>query len=34
MIKNYKGLKVRQKAYQLCLKTYKITNAFPKEGKY
>ena len=34
MIKNYKGLKVWQKAYQLCIKTYKITKGFPKEERY
>ncbi|MFQ6078486.1 MAG: four helix bundle protein [Thermodesulfobacteriota bacterium] len=34
MIKNYKGLKVWQKAYQLCIKTYKITKGFPKKERY
>ena len=34
MIKNYKGLKVWQKAYQFCIKTYKITKGFPKEERY
>jgi len=34
MINNYKGLKVWQKAYQLCIKTYKITKGFPKEERY
>jgi len=34
MLKNYKKLKVWQKAYQLCIKTYKITKGFPKEERY
>ena len=34
MIKNYKALKVWQKAYQLCIKTYKITKGFPREERY
>ena len=34
MLKNYKELKVWQKAYQLCIKTYKITKGFPKEERY
>ena len=34
MIKNYKALKVWQKSYQLCIKTYKITKGFPKEERY
>jgi four helix bundle protein len=34
MLKNYKELKVWQKAYQLCLITYKITGRFPKEEIY
>lgn len=34
MLKNYKELKVWQKAYQLCLELYKITKAFPGEEKY
>ena len=34
MLKNYKELKVWQKAYQLCLEVYKITRAFPKEEIY
>ncbi len=34
MLKNYKELKVWQKAYQLCLEIYKITKDFPKEERY
>ncbi|MBM4279061.1 MAG: four helix bundle protein [Deltaproteobacteria bacterium] len=34
MLKNYKELKVWQKAYQLCLKIYKTTKSFPKEERY
>ena len=34
MLKNYKELKVWQKAYQLCIKTYKITKGFPREERY
>ena len=34
MLKNYKELKVWQKAYQLCLEIYKITKEFPKDEKY
>jgi four helix bundle protein len=34
MLKNYKELKVWQKAYQLCLEVYRITKAFPKEEVY
>jgi four helix bundle protein len=34
MLKNYKDLKVWQKAYQLCLEIYKITKGFPKEEMY
>jgi four helix bundle protein len=34
MLKNYKELKVWQKAYQLCLEIYKITKGFPKEETY
>ena len=34
MLKNYKDLKVWQKAYQLCVKIYKITKRFPKEEIY
>jgi len=34
MLKNYKELKVWQKAYQLCLEIYKITRGFPSDEKY
>jgi len=34
MLKNYKELKVWQKAYQLCLEVYKITKGFPGEERY
>jgi len=34
MLKNYKELKVWQKAYQLCVETYKVTRDFPKEEIY
>ena len=34
MLKNYKELKVWQKAYQLCIMIYKITKHFPKEEQY
>jgi four helix bundle protein len=34
MLKNYKELKVWQKAYQLCLEVYKMTKGFPKEERY
>ena len=34
MLKNYKELKVWQKAYQLCLEVYKITRGFPSEEKF
>jgi four helix bundle protein len=34
MLKNYKGLKVWQKSYQLCLKIYKVTSKFPGEEKF
>ena len=34
MLKNYKDLKVWQKAYQLCLEIYKMTRSFPKEERY
>ncbi|MDI7258522.1 MAG: four helix bundle protein [Thermodesulfobacteriota bacterium] len=34
MLKNYKELKVWQKAYQLCLRIYKATKSFPKEERY
>jgi four helix bundle protein len=34
MLRNYKELKVWQKAYQLCLEIYKITKGFPGEERY
>jgi four helix bundle protein len=34
MLKNYKGLKVWQKSYQLCLEIYRITARFPKDEKF
>lgn len=34
MLKSYKELKVWQKAYNLCIKIYKITKTFPKEELY
>jgi four helix bundle protein len=34
MLKNYKELKVWQKAYKLYLETYRITAKFPNEKKY
>jgi len=34
MLKNFKELKVWQKAYQLCLEIYKVTKDFPKEERY
>jgi len=34
MLKNYKELKVWQKAYQLCITIYKITKHFPKDERY
>jgi four helix bundle protein len=34
MLKNYKELKVWQKAYQLCLEIYRMTKTFPKEERY
>jgi four helix bundle protein len=34
MLKNYKELKVWQRAYQLCIEIYKITKDFPKEELY
>jgi four helix bundle protein len=34
MLKNYKDLKVWQKAYELCITIYKITKHFPKEERY
>ena len=34
MLRNYKELKVWQKAYTLCLEIYKVTRTFPKEERY
>ena len=34
MLKNFKELKVWQKAYQLCLEIYRATKKFPKEEIY
>ena len=34
MLKNYKELKVWQKAYQLCIEVYRVTKTFPKEEVY
>jgi len=34
MLKNFKELKVWEKAYQLCLDLYKATADFPNEEKY
>jgi len=34
MLKNFKELKVWQKAYKLCLELYRITRNFPTEEKY
>lgn len=34
MLKNYKELKVWQKAYQLCLGVYKVTAKMPKEERF
>ena len=34
MLKNFKELKVWQKAYQLCLNLYEITKDFPGEEKF
>jgi four helix bundle protein len=34
MLKNYKELKVWEKAYELCLNIYRITRNFPKEESY
>ena len=34
MLKNFKELKVWQKAYKLCLEIYSITTKFPKEERY
>ncbi len=34
MLKSYKDLVVWQKAYNLCLRLYKLTREFPSEEKY
>ena len=34
MLKNYRGLKVWQKAYKLCTDIYKLTGTLPKEELY
>jgi len=34
MLKSYKELKVWQKAYDLCLLIYKMTNSFPPDERY
>ena len=34
MLKNYKELKVWQRAYQLCIEVYRVTKSFPKEEVY
>lgn len=34
MLKNYKELKVWQKAYHLCLEIYRLTKKFPSEETY
>jgi four helix bundle protein len=34
MLKNFKELKVWQKAYKLCLDVYQITKDFPREEKF
>jgi len=34
MLKNYKELKVWQKAYKLCVKIYQVTKIFPQEERY
>ena len=34
MLRNFKDLMVWQKAYQLCLEVYTITNFFPADEKY
>jgi four helix bundle protein len=34
MLKNYKDLKVWEKAYKLCITIYKIIKDFPKEERY
>ena len=34
MLKSFKELKVWEKAYQLCLEMYKVTNNFPGDEKF
>ena len=34
MLRSFKDLKVWQKSYNLCLKAYKITSAFPKDERF
>jgi four helix bundle protein len=34
MLKNFKELKVWQKAYRLCLEIYRVTRKFPREEIY
>ena len=34
MLKNYKGLKVWQKSYGLCLDVYRATKKFPNDERY
>ena len=34
MLKNFKELKVWQKAYQLCLDIYRVSKKFPNEEKF
>ncbi|MEM3422044.1 MAG: four helix bundle protein [Candidatus Hadarchaeum sp.] len=34
MLKDYKDLKVWQKAYHLCLSVYQVTKDFPSEERY
>ena len=34
MLRSFKDLKVWEKSYNLCLKAYKITSAFPKDERF
>jgi four helix bundle protein len=34
MLRSYKDLTVWQRAYQLCLETYRLTSGFPAEERY
>ena len=34
MLRSFKALKVWKKSYDLCLKAYRITAAFPKDERY